>query len=246
MGFFLSRFLHEVVFPMGSHYMRVPLYNRKPVKIAVLIPDRNDRPLFLKNCLRMLEAQTLKPDHIELVNDVPLNDNCDITYRYRIGYERLRNKRFDIIAFIENDDWYSPAYLETMVNKWIELGKPDLLGTNYTIYYHLKLESYFTMKHDSRASAMNTLIKPDLNFPWCVDHEPYTDLHLWVRSGLNGIVFKPEQHISIGIKHGVGLTGGFCHTGKLDRYKENGVELIKQTMDKESFDFYFNYFNNEV
>jgi hypothetical protein len=47
----------------------------KDIKVGIIIPDRNDRPELLTNCMRMIEAQTLKPTVIELVNDKPKNDS---------------------------------------------------------------------------------------------------------------------------------------------------------------------------
>jgi len=217
------------------------MYLISTLKIAVLIPDRNDRPLLLSNCLRMLKAQTLQPDHIEIVNDAPLSNEKDITYRYRTGYERLRNKGFDIIALIENDDYYHNNYLETMVNKWIEFGKPDMLGCDFTVYYHIKLFKWLTMYHKTRSSAMNMLIKPDLHFNWCLDSDPYTDIHLW--KTLNGIIWHPPM-ICMGVKHHEGLHGGRQHTDRYDRYinDDSSKEFLKSVMDKESFEFYSNYY----
>lgn len=218
------------------------------LKVGVIIPDRNDRPRFLKNCLRLLENQTLKPEIIELVNYAPLSENVDITQRYKYGYEKLRNKGLDVIAFIENDEWYSNDYLETMVNAWENAKRPDIFGTDYTIYYHIKLLSYYTMYHDLRSSAMSTLIKPDLNFEWCRDSEPYTDMHLW--TNLKGVTFRPEKHICLGIKHGVGMCGGHAHTTRLQRYKsdlatnDSNTTFLKSLVDIESYKFYCEFFIN--
>ena len=214
------------------------------MKIGVIIPDRNDRPKFLANCLRMIEGQTLKPTEIKLVNFEPTSNKPDLTKRYRIGYDYFRNKDFDIIALMENDDWYSPEYLETMVNAWIEKGKPDIFGTDYTIYYHIAIHKYFTMEHYHRSSAMSTLIKPDLNFKWCPDHEVYTDMHLW-NAIQNRLTFRPDKHICLGIKHGVGLCGGRNHKTRMDRYvNSDGIDLLCNTMDKESFKFYTKYYGD--
>jgi hypothetical protein len=216
------------------------------IKIAVLIPDRNDRPKFLANCLRMIENQTLKPNIIEVINEPPKNDFCDITYRYRTGYDKLRNQNIDVIALMENDDWYAPNYLETMVKKWVESGKPDLLGTSYTIYYHIGLFAYHYMHHMERSSAMSTLIKPDLYIKWCDDKEPYTDMHLWNYPGLSKVIFTPETNICLGIKHNVGLCGGLSHSPtKLYRYNvlDNDKSFLKSVLDAQSFEFYSNYFN---
>ncbi len=232
------------------------------MKIGVLIPDRNDRPRLLENCLRMMKAQTLQPEIIELVNDpapdhfisnrIPhqpkqIPNRCDITWRYRTGYDRLRNKGLDMIAFVENDDWYSPYYFEIMRDEWLKSGKPQLLGTTFTTYYHIKLFAYFNMIHKTRSSAMTTFIKPDLNFNWCVDWEPYTDMYLWGKCKLRGHTFDPKRYITLGIKHGEGKCGGKSHVDQLQRYvsPDPDKSFLKKvmSMDQESFDFYTNYFN---
>lgn len=190
-----------------------------------------------------MAAQNLKPAHIEVVNDPPESEHPDITKRYRLGYDRLRGKGFDIIALIEDDDYYRPEYLQTMVSEWERHGRPELFGTNYTIYYHIGLFAHFEMRHISRSSAMSTLIKPDLNFDWCPDYEVYTDIHLWMNTPLKGTTFKPDHHICLGIKHGVGMTGGFCHKSKFHRFvhQDQDKTFLKSVCDPESFDFYTNY-----
>lgn len=222
------------------------------MKVAILIPTRNDRPILMDNCLRMMKAQTLKTAHIEIVDDAPKDDQKDISKRYRLGYDRLRNKGFDVIALIENDDWYAPTYLETMVANWAINGKPDLYGTDYTFYYHLKLKAWFIMKHPDRASAMNTLIKPDLDIAWCKDNDPYTDLHLW-KTIKNAQTFSPGKLISIGMKHGDGFCGGRNHIDKLERYVNTDPsssflfsKMVLENHDHTSYHFYKSYGNVAV
>lgn len=216
------------------------------MKIAVLIPTRNNRPELLKNCLRMIATQTVQPDHIEIVNDEPLSDVCDITYRYRIGYDRLRNKGFDVIFLMEDDDFYSPDYIEKMLDAWFNYSMPDIFGTEYTIYYHIGLFAWFEFQHFNRSSAMSTIIKPDLDFAWCPDWEPYTDMHLW--RVLKGLTFKPSKHICLGIKHGTTMSGGHSHITRLHRYRNIDVnkELLRSTMDPESFNFYTDFLYNKI
>lgn len=212
------------------------------MNIAVIIPDRNDRPKFTENCFRMIQNQTIQPDQIFKINFSPTDEKPDITKRYRIGYDLCRNKGFDVIALMENDDWYSPDYLEIMTKAWNENGRPDIFGTNYTIYYHLQLHKYFTMNHKRRSSAMSTLIKPDLNFQWCPDHEVYTDLHIW-QTLSNRVTFQPDKHICIGMKHGIGKCGGRNHKDKLDRYiNSDGLRFLGSNLDRKSFDFYTSVF----
>lgn len=225
------------------------------MRIGVIIPDRGDRPEFLENCKRMIRAQTTHPA-FTYIDSLPVkSDDFDIVPRIKRLYEKVNFiahiDKVDVIAIWENDDWYAPDYLEIMAAAWDKHGRPDLFGTCYTVYYHIKLKRYFTMEHHQRASLMNTMIRPGLTFPWCVDNEPYLDLHLWHGSGmgpapiLNRKIFKPEKHISIGIKHGIGKCGGGSHN--LDeriegRYYNLDNGFLKATLDPESFEFYNNYF----
>ena len=222
------------------------------MRIAVIIPTRGDRKELLDNCLRMLANQTIQPIGIGIIDYEPKDSNKDITTRYKKGYNGVDPNYINIIAFIEDDDYYAPDYLETMVREWLRAGQPDIIGTGSTIYYHLKLKKYFTLTHPRRASAMNTLIKPNLSFPWCEDNYAFTDLHLWnltvetalQKPILKGHIFNPEKIISIGMKHGVGLTGGRCHIDRLERYNVDDSEskFLLENCDKESFEFYSNYF----
>ena len=222
------------------------------VKLGIIVPDRGDRPRFLENCLRMINAQdkdsAINIDmEVHLVLYPPKDDDIDITPRYRAGYDYFRGKGLDVIAFMESDDWYSPIYLQTMLAKWNSLGRPDLFGTAKTMYYHIELKAYYIMEHHNRASAMNTFIKPDMDFAWPVDLEPYLDLHLW-KTIPNRMIWMPDKWYSVGIKHAVGKTiEGGGHRIHDDNYvklryihPDNG--FLKETLDPESFEFYDSYF----
>jgi hypothetical protein len=223
------------------------------MKIGIIIPDRGDRPLFTLNCKRIIKNQTIQPEIVLFVDFKPENKAVDITKRYRIGYEYLRNKGLDVIFFMENDDYYAPNYLETMLKAWENAGKPALFGTTKTIYYHIKLRKHYTMHHVTRSSAMSTMIKPDLKFNWCADYNPYTDCHLYEVLPYKLFTPDPDKPICIGIKHGIGMTGGHGHATRLDAYDSlstsaNDPEMswLRDKMDGESFDFYSRYFNSTI
>lgn len=223
------------------------------MRIGIIIPDRGDRPEFRRQCGEMLIDQTINKTNehkifFRFIDFKAEDESCDITKRYRIGYNAFRDSKVDVIALWENDDFYAPDYLETMINYWISNGKPDILGLNHTIYYHIKLFRYYTMNHLTRSSAMNTLIKPDLDFPWCPDHEAFTDVHLWHTLGKNAVIVKPEKTICMGIKHGVGLCGGRSHVDRFDRYTndDSSKEYLMSVVGKENFDFYNKYFDSNL
>jgi len=204
--------------------------------VAVIIPDRGDRPKMLANCLRMMKAQTMKPV-IHLIDEMPKDERPDITYRYKKGYQEVNA---DLVFFIETDDWYHPNYLYTIYSCWLSEGKPDLIGIDYTYYYHLKLKKYFKYGHIGRASMMNTAIAPGLKLNWPSDNYRFVDMYLWDK--IKGMTISPEHPISIGMKgHGEGMYGGTGHDNKLHRYVHNDNGFLEKHLDKESFEFYKQY-----
>jgi hypothetical protein len=205
------------------------------MKVGVIIPDRNDRPIFLDHCLKMMEGQTLKPDFVELVNYEPKSDLTDLTERVRIGFERLKDK-CDCVLIIENDDYYSSDYIATMVNEWVKWGKPDLIGNAETIYYHIFKKQFKFLNHPNRASLFQTLISCEANIEWCDDSEVFLDLHLWKKH--KGKTFTTEECIAMGIKHGIGKCGGSGHERMIYDFNDPAMNFLRENIEKESFNFY--------
>lgn len=214
------------------------------MKIGVIIPSRGDRPALLRNCLRMMKRQTLQPAQIGVLDYKPKNAAKDITERYRIGYEYMSTLGLDLIAFIEDDDWYSPEYLKVMASLWIENGRPELFGLNHSTYYHIIEKKYFEMQHFQRSAMMCTFIKPGLQIEWCKDDQPYTDAHLWTVSKLQKKLTGIKPLICMGIKHGIGRIGGQHHNDRMDRYinSDSDLSFLKSVVDSNSFEFYSKYF----
>lgn len=241
------------------------------MKIGVIIPDRNDRPKFLMNYFRMMKAQSVK--HSILVVQHPSKEEdqfykenpkgtreeflklaipqeCDITYRYRVGYEKMSSFDFDVLFFMENDDWYAPNYLDEMLKAWEAKGKPDMFGIDYSIYYHIKNNHYFWWPHPRRSSAFCMMIKPKLKITWPADNFNFLDMHLFNSSLMNGNhkfvrdFYSPPKPICIGIKHGIGDVGGIAHEERNTRYTANDVDkkFLRETVDEASFEFYDNFF----
>lgn len=214
------------------------------LKIGVIIPSRGDRPALLRNCMRMLKRQTLQAHQICLVDYKPKSESKDITERYRIAYDYFRGMDLDLIAFMEDDDWYHEKYLEVMATLWIENGMPELFGLNHSTYYHIKGLAFFEMKHFQRSPMMCTFIKPDLQFDWCKDDQPYTDAHLWTATNLKKKLTSFQPLICMGIKHGIGKVGGQHHNDRMDRYinSDSDKSFLKQVIDPASLEFYTKFF----
>lgn len=205
------------------------------MKIGIIIPTRG-RTQFLKNALRMIEAQTLKPNFIEVVDDLPLTKEKDICWRYKLGYERLKNQ-CDVIFPWEDDDWYSPDYLKIMVAGWEAYSKPILFGISSTTYYHLRSRKYATIMHPDHSSMFSTMIKGKQDIDFGDDKNIFVDLHLW--KNYEGKLFDPGR-ICLGIKHAIGLTGGIGHKYDWKGYKNEDINdtFLKSIVDEKSYKFY--------
>lgn len=208
------------------------------MKVAILTIHRNDRPTFLEHLHYMISQQTVKPDIIEMMDDKPLSDAIDITYRYRVGTERAFKKGADVIIFMEVDDFYSPIYIERMVKAWEQNGKPSLFGINNTTYYNVVNNKYVYLGHAGRASMMSTMISKEANINWGADNYAYTDVVLWKQ--LKGVAVSLGEPICLGIKHGVGLCGGGGHTLEWAHYNQvdENYQYLSRIVDAKSLEFY--------
>jgi len=210
------------------------------MKVGLIIPTRGDRPDFLNFAYKQISKQYRKPDEIILVNDPPLSNKKDITYRYKIGIERAVKKGCDVMLFWEDDDWYHPDYIRWMIDRWEYYKKPTLFGIDETYYYHIGIDKYLYMKHPQRASAFCTLVTPNIlnDFIWPDFTYPFVDLKMW--RSINDKVAIPFGSIirAIGIKHGIGLTGGGGHRTNFKWSHHQGHDWFVKNIDQEAHDFY--------
>jgi hypothetical protein len=214
------------------------------MKIGVLIPTRGDRPQMLDFAFRQLDRQTRKPDVIEIMDDAPVGTGKDITWRYRIGCERILAKGVDVVFLIEDDDYYDANYIKLMMDEWEKANRPEIFGIGETSYYHLGLRSYYHQQHFERASAFSTMITPSgiMNMKWPKDDYSFTDIEFWKQ--LKGKTFIPFGTVALGIKghkHG-SLFGGIGHKDTWSGYRQKDPTLdwLRSHVDRDAFEFYKN------
>lgn len=217
------------------------------MNIGLLTPTLGGvRKPFLEHNKYLIENQTLEPTIHLLIDDKQEQFPNDINVRYKIGCDRLFNcYNCDVVLFIEDDDYYYPNYIETMINKWLENNKPSMMGISNTLYYQLRLQKYSNYLHDLRSSMMCMLVTReilDIDFP----NVKFLDHFLW--SEYNGVKksIKLNEFICIGIKHGIGNVGGDGHstTENLEMWREqdSNYKYLQKILvnDKKSFEFYKN------
>lgn len=204
--------------------------------IGLVIPDRQDRPMFLENCLRMIKRQTMQDFKLYLINHKPTGPEYDLTLRVRQGYEQAKADGCECVLIIENDDWYSPIYVAKMYREWIKADKPTLLGIDTTIYYHVRKRGFRELSHGGRSSLFCTLISCSAEISWCEDKEIFLDIHLWKNH--RGVLITPKKPICLGIKHGIGKLGGGGHTRMYYPENDQNYEYLSAIVDKSSLALY--------
>jgi hypothetical protein len=215
------------------------------MRIALITPDRGDRPEFIEHCRMQMKRQTKKDIEHIVVDSPPIDGIVDIVPRIRIGMKVARMMQIDCCMIIENDDYYADNYVEKMAG-YFESGAA-LIGLEDTIYYSLQQRSWRSFIHRGRASLFCTgfRISALSEYIWPDDQLLYFDMHLWA-SGLSKKLAM-INNAPIGMKHGVGFSPGNYHNGIVNgkhstgmRPDENMAWLRRHTRP-ESFEFYRSY-----
>jgi len=212
----------------------------RTARVAVITPTRRDRQEFFELAELMLERQTFD-DYVWIVVDYPpKSDKNDITERYFAGIKEARELGCKLAVFWEDDDYYPEYYLENMYKLWVDHGECDLIGHTTTIYYHLKSRKFRTLIHRGRASmfatAMSLSARPKAEHDPNRDDIAFLDLRLWEDTSLSRCTFT--GYMAIGIKHGIGKSGGSGHRAESVGIKDKDFRFLKSKTDHEVFERY--------
>ena len=82
--------------------------------IAIITPDRGDRPEFLDHCRYQVQRQTVKYLHHFVIDFAPLEGVVDIVPRIKEGLKQAAENGFRYVMIFENDDYYPDNYVEKM------------------------------------------------------------------------------------------------------------------------------------
>lgn len=203
--------------------------------VGCIIPTLNERPQFTDFVIRRLNNQTKKPDITVFIDFPNLNGRPDISKRYKQGIKYLITQNVDLIAFIEDDDYYPLTYIQELAELWDSTGRPDLIGCKTTIYYHIFRQMYLKVRQ-RHCSAFVTAVGRGINYDVCGDYEAYYDVKLWTNNEGTQVDFK---NTPIGIKHGIGRCGGGGHYNlKWYQRCDEDLSFLEKNVDAEAFEFY--------
>lgn len=175
------------------------------------ITPTSDRTL----CFALLQLwvlrQTLKPDQWIVIDDgeVPAVPKLKFITYIRRGkkpnepkitqrlnlLEGLPLIQGDIIFFLEDDDYYAPNYIKSMIE---HLGDKAAVGICKARYYHIKKLAYLRHNNISHASLGSTAIRsyllPQLRKA-IEDERDHIDMNLWPKIKENSVLFTDDEQV---------------------------------------------------
>lgn len=185
-----------------------------------------------------MQRMTLPPDEHVVVDFQPKNGNKDLHSRLIAGIKIATEHGHDFCFVIEDDDFYPEDYFVRM-----QAIKPgwDFIGDDSTTYYHLANNGFQTEHHRDRASLFTTGFRLSAldGFDWNRLHpnKVFIDISLWehAKRKRKRRVFVDSG--AVGIKHGMGLTGGIGHRQRYRTFDTNW-KVLASKVDSESLEFY--------
>jgi hypothetical protein len=127
-----------------------------------------------------------------------------------IAFRHIEPMSPELILFIEDDDWYHPAYIETMQKRIMEVPQEiSLIGENYHRYFNVALRVHMPNRNTAHAALCATGIRGSA-IKTCIDYcendiYQFFDFWLWKKSGLKGKLY--EGDLCVGIKALPGRVG---------------------------------------
>lgn len=202
------------------------------MKITCITATAPGREKFLARCKEYVSRFTRQPDEHLVVSSTDFRANLRTMVESAQG---------DMLAFIEDDDWYHPEYLKDMHDR-LEYSKRALIGYDPTMYYHILHEGYKIIPHKGRASLYTTAGFTNVIYtaldPILDDKNKAVDISLW--SYLHAVSVTTVGHLAIGIKHGfTATTEGRGHQLPATYWsKDPGGLYLKSLIGESDFEFY--------
>ena|SRR5690606_10779692 len=203
---------------------------------CAITPTRGDRPELLQHCKNQVQRMTLKPDEHIIVDFPPTSPDKDLLARLRIGIALAKEHEHEFAFVIEDDDSYPADYFQRMYDAAF-----DFIGDDRTMYYSLRDNGYNTEHHKDRASLFTTGFRISAldGFDWnrLAPNKVFIDIALWDYARRKRLKRKFIDSGAVGIKHGIGLTGGIGHRQRYRTFDTNW-RVLASKVDEKSLEFY--------
>jgi glycosyltransferase involved in cell wall biosynthesis len=142
----------------------------------------------------------------------------------------IRAAKSDKVLVMEDDDWYSPIYVETMTKR---LDEADLVGDNRTIYYRHGF-GWKCLNNRGHASLAATGFKGKVVLDQVVDfceriREAFIDLHMWRHCRGTKKIYERNQSkpIIVQMKGMPGRPGQIRHHWSDQYHPDPGKKVLR-------------------
>src|SRR5690606_12782395 len=191
------------------------------------------RPELLEFCKHQVSRMNLKPDKHYIIDYPPKDATKDLVPRLLEGIRRAQKDGFDYAFVIEDDDAYPSDYFEKMYHP-----KYDIVGDDYTMYYHISNNGYHEQNHPHRASLFTTGFRisslAKIALPM---GSVFADIEIWNYAKRNRLLRKFVNSGAVGIKHGIGVVGGIGHRQKYRKF-DHDWSVLASKVDSDALQFY--------
>ena len=241
------------------------LRNKEYKEGVTLITPTGDRQLAMGICMQYIASQDYQgsiqwvvADDGEIHLDLPLSlQHIPIVH---IKRKSVRDKSksitsnvqaclfeviYDKILIIEDDDYYRPDYISTVLSR---LQTSDLIGEGNSRYYNIACEKYRINHNLNHASLFQTALRST-----CLEHlwisclrkqSAFIDCRLWNKTSIKNKKIFVDKISSIGIKGLPGRPGiGSGHRpGKFSHsfHKDVDWKILKQWIGNNAAEIYIN------
>lgn len=153
--------------------------------------------------------------------------------------EAIVNVRYNKVLILEDDDWYSPDYIQLYSQR---LENFQLIGEAPARYYNVRHRCYRIWGNGTRSSFCQTAFRADLlpTVFLCTHRGTvFVDYRLWEKDVKSKFVFKDACHC-VGIKGMPGRKGiGAGHRPNLKKYhSDKDMNELEKWIGKEDTNFY--------
>lgn len=218
-----------------------------------LLTCTQDRPVAMGICRRYIERSVRKPDRWLIVDDgqAPTVQK-DMAETAIHSVRRLHRKNEpphtlplnlleslplwhghtgELLVFWEDDDWYSPAYLEQVEKAFTDDPNLLLYGQKRAPYYRLAAHEWAIMPNEEHSSLCATALRITPDTRTLVElaaadvQSPFVDIRLW-RWISKGHALLHEKKTVVGIKQLPGTPGQTMGWKGGDMFHPDTADLV--------------------
>lgn len=219
------------------------------MKISLITPTGGRGEAF-SLCEEWMKKQTIQYHEWVVIDDcVRTSTKCTLGQNYIVadkqwkeGYntqrenmnQALKEVTGDVLFLIEDDDYYAPEYLETMV-KLLETS--EIAGLSNSKYYHLGAGHRFMYNYEHSSLCTTAIRKSQLKRLYRAVNSGhfYFDIQMWKSCKEDGVsmALLANTKLSIGIKGMKGRTG-LSRGHQVDGYTEDSeLKVFKDWLGKD-------------